>query len=418
MLQISNPPIDAQTVLALGAPPRRQAPASADELATILAEARAHQQAVVPWGGGTEQGLGAPPTRADRIVETGGLCGIIAYAPEDLTLSVRAGTTLAEIRDALAEHRQFLPLDLPNPEVATIGGVVATAAIPVRRLRYGAARDLVIGLEAALPDGALYRSGGRVVKNVAGYDLCKLFTGALGTLGVITVANLKVQPLPAAQAHLRARFGSAAGALGAAAALAATSLGYGALLVSRQGPDARWLLDVLAEGFAGTVAHQLRTALATIAETGGDVEARTEDVAAVNQEIARLAAWRGVDALSTVLLRGSVTPARLGAALEAVDLGLGTPGAALQADAGTGTWFARAPLATATPETLAGAIHRVRAAVAAHGGNLVLAGGPAALRAACDPWGAPAAAEGLARAIKHTCDPGGVMNPGRFAYGI
>jgi glycolate oxidase FAD binding subunit len=409
--------IEAEAVLGLRSTPRWHTPASTGELAALLAEARARGQAVVPWGGGTEQDLGAPPCRADLIVHTRGIGGIIAYAPEDLTLSVRAGTTLEEIRDALAAHRQFLPLDLPRPERATIGGVVATAAVPVRRFRYGGARDLVIGLEAALPDGTLCKSGGRVVKNVAGYDLCKLFTGSLGTLGVITVVNLKVQPLPSRQAALQGRFDEAGAALRAGAALAATSLGFGALILSHA-TDGPWLLDVLAEGFAGSVARQTEAAGEAIVREGGYLAARAEGAAA-QEVIAQLAHWRVLNGDADLLLRGSVAPGRLAAALHAADRALGDLAArAVQADAGTGTFFVRGGLAPASTEATAAAIIEARGAVAACSGSLVLAGGPASLRAACDPWGAPPQAEHLARAIKEKIDPDGVLNPGRFSYGI
>src|SRR6516165_3879624 len=171
-------------------------PASEQELAALLSSANEAQIAVIPRGGGTKLAWGNPPKRADLVLSTARLNRVLEHAWADLTVSVEAGCTLLTLEEKLAQHGQRLALDGLQPESATIGGILSTNDSGVLRLRFGALRDLVIGVTLALPDGTLASSGGKVVKNVAGYDLPKLTTGALGTLGVITRAVFRLHPLP------------------------------------------------------------------------------------------------------------------------------------------------------------------------------------------------------------------------------
>src|SRR5260370_23248040 len=171
-------------------------PGSAQELAEILRLSSEAGLSVIPRGGGTKLGWGNSPARADLILSTARLTEIIEHAWADLTVSVEAGCTIQKLQDTLARHGQRLALDPLWPEKATVGGVLSTNDSGALRLRFGALRDLILGVTIALPDGTLASSGGKVVKNVAGYDLPKLVTGALGTLGVITSAVFRVHPLP------------------------------------------------------------------------------------------------------------------------------------------------------------------------------------------------------------------------------
>src|SRR5271155_4482232 len=171
-------------------------PANEQELAAALRLANESGLAVIPRGNGTKLSWGNPPTRADVILSTARLDKIIEHAWADLTVSVEAGCTIHKLQSALAQHGQRLALDPLRPEQATIGGVLSTNDSGPLRLRFGALRDLIIGVTLALPDGTIASSGGKVVKNVAGYDLPKLVTGALGTLAVITRAIFRLHPLP------------------------------------------------------------------------------------------------------------------------------------------------------------------------------------------------------------------------------
>lgn len=171
-------------------------PANAQELASALAQANRDGLAVIPRGAGTKSSWGNAPTRADVVISTSKMNRVLEHAWADLTVTVEAGCTIAELQRTLAQHGQCLGLDPLWPEQATIGGVLSTNDTGALRYRYGGLRDLIIGVTLALTDGTLAVSGGKVVKNVAGYDLPKLVTGALGTLGIITTAVFRLHPLP------------------------------------------------------------------------------------------------------------------------------------------------------------------------------------------------------------------------------
>src|SRR3989441_5265919 len=171
-------------------------PGTEKELAEVLRLSNEAGLAVIPRGGGTKLRWGNPPSRADLILSTARLDEIIEHAWADLTVTVQAGCTIQRLQETLAQHGQRLALDPLWPEKTTVGGVLSTNDSGGLRLRFGALRDLIIGVTIALPDGTVASSGGKVVKNVAGYDLPKLVTGALGTLGVVTRAVFRLHPLP------------------------------------------------------------------------------------------------------------------------------------------------------------------------------------------------------------------------------
>ncbi len=171
-------------------------PGSPEDLARALRWANGNGLKVTPRGGGTKLGWGNPPAGCDLVLSTARLNRVLEYAWDDMTVIVEAGCRVADLQKTLAGHGQQLALDPLWPERATIGGIISTNDSGTLRARYGSLRDLIIGITVALPDGTLAKSGGKVVKNVAGYDLAKLFTGGLGTLGVITQAIFRLHPLP------------------------------------------------------------------------------------------------------------------------------------------------------------------------------------------------------------------------------
>ena len=172
-------------------------PASETELARVLADAASRGLKVAPRGGGTKSDWGNPPQHVDLVLSTLGLDRVLEHAAGDMTVTVEAGCTIAALQQALASHNQRLALDPLWADRATVGGVLATNDCGSLRHAFGSLRDLVLGVTVALPDGTLARRGGKVVKNVAGYDLPKLMVGAFGTLGVITQATFRLHPLPA-----------------------------------------------------------------------------------------------------------------------------------------------------------------------------------------------------------------------------
>ncbi len=188
-------------------------PATSEEVAEIVKFAAAENLALVATGARTKLGIGYAPTRYDLALDMTRLNKIIAYDPGDLTLSVEAGVPLAKIAQLLAEHHQFLPLAVPFSARTTIGGTIASGVDSPLRQFYGTARDFLLGMEFVTGEGIAAKSGGRVVKNVTGYDIHKLMIGALGTLGVITRVNFKTFPMPLGSRGFVARFRTAESAL-------------------------------------------------------------------------------------------------------------------------------------------------------------------------------------------------------------
>ncbi|HEV3256722.1 MAG TPA: FAD-binding oxidoreductase, partial [Gemmataceae bacterium] len=177
-------------------------PQSVADLGDVARRAAAENQAVYPLGGQTMLGFGLPPTRPGIGVDVRSLCQVIDYPARDMTVTVQAGITLARLQELLRTENQRLPIDVPRADRATLGGALATNTSGPRRYGFGTLRDYVIGISAVNDAGQEIKAGGRVVKNVAGYDLCKLYIGSLGTLGVITQVTLKLKPRPEEQALL------------------------------------------------------------------------------------------------------------------------------------------------------------------------------------------------------------------------
>ena len=171
-------------------------PSTAEQIAAALRVSVEAEAAVIPWGGGTAMSIGNRPRALDVVMATSRFNGVIEHDHANLTATVQSGTTLTALQEILARQRQFLPFDPPHPARATVGGIVAANLNGPRRSCYGSVRDLVIGMKVALASGEMIKAGGKVVKNVAGYDMCKLFVGSLGTLGILTEVTLRMAPIP------------------------------------------------------------------------------------------------------------------------------------------------------------------------------------------------------------------------------
>ncbi len=186
------------------------APGNAQEVAQVLRYCASAGVSIIPRGGGTQLGLGNRPRKADFVLSLERLNRVIEHAWGDMTVTVEAGCTIDKLQSVVREHGQQLGADPRQPERATVGGVLATAESGTLRIRYGAIRDLVLGVEMALADGSVIKAGGKVVKNVAGYDLTKLAIGSMGTLGIITRAVFRLHPVPRATATFAAMLPAAA----------------------------------------------------------------------------------------------------------------------------------------------------------------------------------------------------------------
>src|SRR5207248_3533591 len=206
-------------------------PADADDAARGLRLCDENHTAVVIWGGGTQIRLGSVPRRYDVAFSTERMTRVQEYEPADLTCGVQAGMRLSDLQAILGKQGQRLPLDPPHPKRATVGGMLAANSSGLNRSRYGTVRDWVIGVAVAYPSGKVARAGGKVVKNVAGYDLMKLHIGALGTLGVVAEVNLKVQAQPQATATLLGHFEASGGPVEAGVKLSRQYLAPAAAIV-------------------------------------------------------------------------------------------------------------------------------------------------------------------------------------------
>ncbi len=397
-------------------------PETEEQVAAILRYANAEGLAIIPCGGGTQQTIGTPPTRADIVLSLSRLNQILEHAPHDLTLTAQAGVRLVDLQQALGAAHQWLALDPPLHPGATLGGVISTNVSGARRLRYGGVRDQIIGVRVALADGTIARGGGKVVKNVAGYDLPKLFTGALGTLGVILSANFRLYPLPEHSATALLASGDLA-ALGAvvrrilAAPLTPTALD----IISPTTPGAPYLLAArIQSGVRASVEEQVSAICgATIAASAttqttltGDDEARFW---AERQAQFTTSPANG-DATTITTIKASLLPSDVVgwlAKLEALRAS-GALAATWQAHAGHGLIFARL---TGTPQAVVSAIGDLRHAAIQRRGSLVITDLPTALVGAVDPWG-PIPALSVMRNLKARFDPNGILNPGRFVGGL
>jgi glycolate dehydrogenase FAD-binding subunit len=377
----------------------RVRPADARACAEALRRANDARQTVRLRGGGTKDYLG-DPMPADLVIETTALEGIVEHVPADLTVTVAAGTRFRALEDVLARAGQMLALDPPHADAATIGGIVSANSSGFRRARYGGVRDLLIGTTSALVDGTVARAGGRVVKNVAGYDVNKLLIGSLGTLAVITECTFKVTPLPVTSAGLRARFRRAADAYAAADLIARTPARPAALAIDGTARDA-WELLVLAEGERAAVTRTLALASDAASSRG---TAEPADVTAALTEMRELPATA-----DGVVVRASLPSAAQTVFAEAATRLEGF--ARLVSDAASG--IARVHV-RGEDHVLIAAADSLLADARVCGGSARVERRPDRLRARVGAWGdGDVPGLFLMRRLKEAFDPNGILEPGR-----
>ena len=379
------------------------APGSTDEAAAVMRAAAEHELAVVARGAGGRLGWGAPPSRCDLLIDLSRMSSVVEHSAGDLVARVQAGARMGDVAAALGRDGQELALDVPAE--ATVGGVVASGLAGPRRLRYGTPRDLLIGITIVRADGIVAKSGGKVVKNVAGYDLGKLLAGSAGTLALITEATFRLHPLPAARVYVTAEYVSARIACDAVAAAANSPLVASAVELSRPEPGGPIRIGVLIEGSAdGVEARAMR-----MAGLLGPAETSLEPPPW----------WRGApDAEGGTLIRVSCWVSALPTALDAVDAAARDAGlfASISGPAGAGVLYLRID-PDVTAETTAGFVRALRSALSGERGGVVVLAASAAVRDALAGYGGMAGAVpslALMRAVKDQFDPGDRMAPGRF----
>jgi glycolate oxidase FAD binding subunit len=417
---------------------------SPEEIADLLKFAASEKLAVIPCGARTKLGIGMPPARYDIALDLSRMNRVLAYEPRDLTLGVEPGMRFSTLATTLSAEKQFLPLNPPFFQRATIGGILAADSVSPLRHSYGGPRDFVLGLEFVTGDGAIAKSGGRVVKNVSGYDLHKLLIGSLGTLAVITRANFKTFPTPPEQVVFVAAFDDAGTALEFCKTLAHSPLG--ALQVDAISPGAAQIFSTHSEMENALPANRW-CVVVSAAGNARVVERHRRELPAIAEQ----AKASGLVALGDTVQSMKVAAALLGRVRE-------FPALALSANAAATIFrIAALPSAMAAVAQRLGALAKEHAMPAAlvirpHGliyfailpesndvvgfGKLVkfseaafhatgelsakarIEFAPTELKRAVNVWGSPRPDFELMRRVKKVFDPQNVLSPGRFAGGI
>jgi glycolate oxidase FAD binding subunit len=382
-------------------------PVNEQQLAAVLRHANDAGLAVIPRGGGTKLSWGNPPTRADVILSTARLDKIIEHAWADLTVCVEAGCTIQKLQSALAQHGQRLALDPLWPAQATIGGVLSTNDSGSLRLRFGSLRDLIIGVTLSLPDGTLASSGGKVVKNVAGYDLPKLATGALGTLAVITRAVFRLHPLPRNSQTLSLSGCTLEETQCLILAIQDSKLAHTSLQ-TRIAQDAEPVIDILFEGTEAGIAAQ-EVQLRELARPATATDAPSA-VWAASQEVCDSAS-----SASVAVAKIATLPASIARTIETAQRAASSRKThwklTMQA---TGIGWMRLD---ATPENLHAVLSDLRFELESSGGSLAAFQHPADMPN-IDAWGKSGDALPLMHSVKNQFDPKNTLNPGRFVGGV
>lgn len=387
-------------------------PTTIDDLKQVVVSRVAAGQAVYPQGGRTALGYGGIPGRPGVAVDLSGLNRVIDYPAADMTITVEAGITLADLTRTLDAEGQRLEIDAPQADRATIGGVYATNSTGPRRHGSGRPRDQIIGVGFVNAAGTLIKGGGQVVKNVAGYDFPKLLTGSLGTLGVIARVTVKVRPKPEATAIVWVNYddveslGHDLERLNTSSTRPVAVEALNAPAMARMMSDLRaspWSLAIGFEDNAESVAWQ---ADRVVTELSGRVAAVLRD----GESGPSWAALREFPAteVGPVSVVANVRLSSVAGMLAAVDPGLW----AVQSHAGNGV--VRAHASVEDLDAIEADVRRLRALAESAGGNLIVSRCPADRKEAIKVWGDPRPDWAWSERIKETLDPAGVMNPGRF----
>lgn len=397
-------------------PQRVVVPESVAAVQEVLALASEAGLATIPWGGGTQMGLGNLPRGVDLVLDVSRLNAVVQYELDDLTIAVQAGCTLGELDTTLGAHGQMLPFDCPTADRTTIGGLVAAGLSGPRRYGYGALRDLLIGITVALPNGQLARGGGMVVKNVSGYDMMRLHYGALGTLGVLVQLNFKVIPRPRSERSVVAAYRRLADAADAALQVRFSQLVPTAIVLLDAGAgralgldDAAWLAALRCEGPPAAVQRQAD-------RIGEVVRVSAERVEILSDQDSQLFWTRLAGLLSAepmehgARVRIGQTPSELPQLSYEIDRacrGLACETARVL-DIGSGLGYAT--LYSEQADHLRAGWGRLSGL----GLHATLLSAPPNVKADTDVFGREPAGLGVMRALKQAFDPNGILNPGRY----
>ena len=386
-------------------------PGSIEEASELHQLADSEGLSIAPRGSGTKMLLGNPPSALDLIVSTVRMNEVIEHVPGDQIVRVQAGIKLETLQEQLADSDQILGID-PAEKGATIGGIIATNSSGPRRLRYGTIRDLIIGITVVLANGTVAKAGGKVVKNVAGYDLSKLFTGSLGTIGLIATANFRLHPRPEAARTVAVELSNTKEVGEAAQAIVHSQIVSSALELYWN-EDTR-LLTLLIEGIPSAVEAQAETA-SFLFKPFGEVHALSDE------EIPYLGPLTPPDtseAEDEVVLKIGAPPAELAGVLDSVFGACERREVTPHITSHAANGITLVGLSGGGEEAQVRVIEELREIWGRRGGNLIIQKAPPSIKKRVDVWGPAGDYLGLTRRVKEKFDPRGVLNPGRFLGGI
>ncbi len=395
-------------------------PRNADELGKLLSFANHERMAVAPRGGGTQLQLGNRLKRLDVIADMSAMNGVVQHNAADLTLVVEAGITLTKLRETLAAEGQFLALDAPLPDRATIGGTLASGVSGPLKWQYSSARDVVIGMKVAQADGRITQSGGNVVKNVSGYDMARLHVGGLGTLGITTEVSFKLTPMPRHETTLIAKFDTVDQCLDAALgifnsgvmplALTAFNRTVGERIGIAEGDSGECALAVRLGGRPRTLRRMENEAFFIIRERTAQVERLEDEAGKIWSQLADFGYAEGNE--SSLAARIALLP---GSVARVISLLCRDDDAGIVAQPGYGMmsahWFGES-------EETGERIRQARAHVHDVGGSLIVERAPIAVKDRLDVWGYTGGSLEVMKSLKAQYDLNGILNPNRFTGGI
>jgi glycolate oxidase FAD binding subunit len=408
-----------------------------DEVSKIVTYANQERLALVPMGNGTKTGMGGIPKAMDMVLLTTRLNRVTDCDIDNLTLTAEGGITLSEVQRQLAKEGKgyFLPLDPPFTNKATLGGIVATNSSGPKRLIYGTARDLIIGMKAVFPNGDVVVSGGKTVKNVSGYDMCKLLIGSFGTLGIICEITFKLLPLPEREATLLVPFKTLDEANGFVNTITHSQLlpasieTLNALAVKKMKyrllSDGNYVVAIGLEGVTESTERQISD-MGNIGKKHGALEPMT-----LNSENHH-AFWNALRDFSRglakrypehVALKSNFLISKCGQMMgsyEKIAKGLGMD-CAFISHSGNGilyTYVLGNQEGRSRMESLIKFIKKLTSEATKNEGNLIIESSPSSIKKKVDPWGKSRSDALVMRRIKKQIDPRGILNPGRFVGGI
>lgn len=384
-------------------------PGSVEEISGVMKLAAREGLAVSPRGGGTKTHLGDAPRQLDLIVSTTRMNEIMEHTPGDQIFRAEAGVRLEDLQERISESDQMLALDPPESG-ATLGGIIAANSSGPRRYKYGTVRDLIIGITVVLHDGTVAKAGSKVVKNVAGYDLSKLFTGSLGTLGIIATANFRLHPLPKASRTVAVEVESPQQAQEATQSIVHSQVE--ATAIELHYAEDEKLLTVLLESIPGGMDAKVETASFLLKQFG---EVRTLS----EEEADHLGPLTPPAVADEIVLKLGAPPAELGSVLEsalgaAERRGLAHP--RITGHAGTGVTFIG--FSGEDEDAAVGFVGEMREIQTRKSGNVTLQRAPLTLKQRVSTWDNGGDYLGLVRRVKEKFDPRGGMNPGRYLGGL